>query len=30
MWTHVLGGNIHLSITMTGISTIAAFGLFPN
>ena len=26
MWTHILGGNIHLSITMTSISTISAFG----
>ena len=26
MWTFVLGGNLHLSITMTCISTIASFG----
>ena len=26
MWTHLLGGNLHLSITMTCLSTLAAFG----
>lgn len=29
MWTLLLGGNIHLSIAMTTISTIAAFGMMP-
>lgn len=26
IWTYVLGGNLNLSITMTTISTLAAFG----
>lgn len=29
MWTLILDGNIHLSIVMTTISTIAAFGMMP-
>lgn len=29
MWTLILGGNINLSIAMTTISTIAAFGMMP-
>lgn len=29
MWTLLLGGNIHLSIAMTTISTIASFGMMP-
>lgn len=29
MWTLLLGGNIHLSIAMTTISTLAAFGMMP-
>lgn len=29
MWTLLLDGNIHLSIIMTTISTIAAFGMMP-
>ncbi|KAG5684229.1 hypothetical protein PVAND_013467 [Polypedilum vanderplanki] len=29
MWTLLLGGNIHLSIAMTTISTVAAFGMMP-
>lgn len=29
MWTLLLEGNIHLSIIMTTISTIAAFGMMP-
>jgi solute carrier family 10 (sodium/bile acid cotransporter), member 3/5 len=28
MWTYVLGGNLNLSITMTCLSTLAAFGTF--
>ena len=28
MWTLILGGNLHLSITMTCVSTIAAFGIY--
>lgn len=28
IWTYVLGGNLDLSITMTTISTFAAFGKF--
>ncbi|XP_018320320.1 solute carrier family 10 member 6 isoform X2 [Agrilus planipennis] len=29
IWTALLDGNIDLSITMTGISTLAAFGMIP-
>lgn len=29
MWTLILDGNIHLSIVMTTISTIAGFGMMP-
>ncbi|XP_077289341.1 ileal sodium/bile acid cotransporter-like isoform X2 [Arctopsyche grandis] len=29
IWTYVLGGNLNLSITMTTISTLAAFGMMP-
>lgn len=29
MWTLILGGNINLSIAMTTISTVAAFGMMP-
>lgn len=29
IWTLVLGGNMHLSISMTAISTIAMFGMMP-
>lgn len=29
IWTAILGGNIDLSVTMTTISTIAAFGMMP-
>lgn len=29
IWTVVLNGNLHLSVTMTTISTIAAFGMMP-
>lgn len=29
IWTVILGGNMDLSITMTSISTIAAFGMMP-
>lgn len=29
MWTVILGGNLDLSIAMTTISTIAAFGMMP-
>lgn len=29
MWTLLLGGNIHLSIAMTTISTLAAFAMMP-
>jgi hypothetical protein len=28
IWTYILGGNINLSITMTTISTFAAFGKY--
>jgi sodium/bile acid cotransporter 3/5 len=27
LWTYILGGNIHLSVTMTFLSTLAAFGM---
>ena len=27
LWTYILGGNLHLSITMTFLSTLAAFGI---
>ena len=30
LWTYILGGNIHLSVTMTFLSTLAAFGMFWN
>lgn len=30
MWTVLLGGNLNLSITMTFISTLAAFGNYSN
>lgn len=29
IWTFILGGNLDLSVTMTTISTIAAFGMMP-
>ena len=29
IWTYLLGGNLNLSITMTSISTLAAFGMMP-
>merc|ERR1712135_66025 len=29
MWTLILGGNLHLSITMTCLSTLAAFIMMP-
>ncbi|XP_037025029.1 ileal sodium/bile acid cotransporter-like isoform X2 [Bradysia coprophila] len=29
IWTVILGGNMDLSVTMTSISTIAAFGMMP-
>lgn len=29
LWTYILGGNLHLSITMTFLSTLAAFAMMP-
>jgi len=29
LWTYILGGNLHLSVTMTFLSTLAAFAMMP-